>query len=78
MTPLGNCNVAFIQRQFGQGLGIKGAEACSFDSDNGQGQGYYSDKGQRQGYYCLSQEFFGLPASAGSGIVAVLGIFLLF
>ena len=48
-------------------------------SDKRQGQGYYSDKGQQeQGYYCLSQEFFGLPASAGSGIVTVLGIFLLF
>ena len=69
-----------------KGQGIKGGvgkglqfEQGYYISNKGQGQGYYNDKGQQgQGYYCLSQEFFGLPASAGSGIVAVLGIFLLF
>ena len=70
-----------------KGQVVKGADLQGFSvfqfgqayySNKWQGQGYYSDKGQGQGYYCLSQEFFGLSASAGSGIVTVLGIFLLF
>ena len=54
----------------------------SFDKvHHGRGRAITATRGlwgQGQGYYCLSQEFFGLSASAGCGIVTILGIFLLF
>ena len=73
----------------GVGKGLQ-FEQGYYISNKGQGQGYYNDKGQQgQGYYrddkgqgrvitAFPRNFFCLPASAGSGIVTVLGIFLLF
>ena len=60
---------------FGDRLDLNKGHGRCRDITATRGQGF---RGQGQGYYCLSQEFFGLSASAGCGIVTVLGIFLLF